>query len=234
MKQRTGRMWHETMNRSVQPLHLEGNIMGYHSYFTGSMTLDTTNYTGTLDDLKQVILDNGAREWKGFTDTFLSHPFVIENNQVVKDDNGEALPNPNSVYVCFDGIDTCRHYELNKELVQIATAVQALEGIRVDDLDGTRDGEEDDDFEQFEWVNGTVHSSYEGLLTEEPIDMNATVESLVDSDSVTEFLEQRGVPKEIIALVELGKRLGNLRDSGVFTESELTALADGLPAGATA
>lgn len=199
--------------------------MGYRSYFSGGMTLDTTDYTGTLNDLKQVILDNGADQWEGFVSVYLDYEPVWDGHQVTRDTDGNILRDQTRVTVDFDAEDTCRHHHLNEELVKIATAVQSLDGVRITDVYGTRDGEEDDDFEEFAWINGTVHSNQEGLLTEEPIDQDATVESLVDSEGVTMFLERQGAPTAMLALVELGKRLGNPRDSGVFTESELAALA---------
>lgn len=199
--------------------------MGYRSYFSGGMQLDTTGYTGTLDDLKQVILDSGADQWDGYVSVDLDYERVWVDQQFARDADGQILRDQNQVAVDFDGQDTCLHDDLNDKLVKIAAAVQSLDGVRVTDVYGTRDGDEDEDFEQFAWINGTVHSSQQGLLTEKPIDQDAPIESLVDSEGVTMFLERQGAPTAMLALVEVGKRLGDTQDSGVFTESELTALA---------
>jgi hypothetical protein len=200
--------------------------MGYHSTFTGSITLDVNDeqgYGGDINDIKTIVLDNGAGNWGDAVSTDTYHPAYAD--QALRRPRKDETPDDNIIIVEFDDeTDFYAGCELPAEMVSIVTALTDLDGVRVVDLHGARSGDDDDDYEVFTWINGTVHSSQDGPLTTTPIDPDAPVSPLVRDWAVVEFLQQAGATDRDLALVKIGKRLQDVEDTRVFTERELAAL----------
>lgn len=162
-----------------------------------------------ISDIRGVVIANGA--WGNKTE--FDRPVVVERISVAV---VRACIVPEWEDVPEDAVDV---------LQRLLTTLHGMHGIRVQSMTG-RAEYTDGTPGVLSWVNGAIFDSADGT-TGPVIDPDAAKQDLIAAARIRQRLQDAGASPRELAIFNLGARLNDPEDSGVFTPEDITATLSG-------